>query len=182
MAKGLTAEAIPHFQRVRPLNLETRFNLTRAYLRAGRTAEGLKVAKELSAQNKDDVQLHFTLGVCWPLKNSTGLPSLSWKGPTHCSRRRWRFSTTLGRPIFGAANTRKPNPLEPGAKTEARFTEVLYLMARVYSEQTKPVDALDLLARATSLPRRMRTSSFCWLGSACLRITLKTQSLCWNQA
>src|SRR6266849_3667630 len=63
MARGLPAEAIPHFQRVRPANPATRFNLIRAYFAAGRKAEGLKMASELSAQNKDDVQLHFTLGV-----------------------------------------------------------------------------------------------------------------------
>src|SRR3989475_10702994 len=63
MAKGRPAEAIIHFQRVRPSNVETRFNLIRACLQAHRTAEGLKAATELSAQNKDDVQLHFTLGV-----------------------------------------------------------------------------------------------------------------------
>ncbi len=63
MAKGLPAEAISHFQRVRPANVETRFNLIRAFLQARRIAEWLKVASELSAQNKDDLQLHFTLGV-----------------------------------------------------------------------------------------------------------------------
>src|ERR1700680_1284072 len=63
MAKGSPAEAIAHFQRVCPLDVATRFNLTRAYLRAGRTAEGLKMVTELSAQNKDDVQVHSSLGV-----------------------------------------------------------------------------------------------------------------------
>src|SRR5713226_3701684 len=46
MAKGLPAEAISHFQRVRPANVETRFNLIRAFFQARRTAEGLKVATE----------------------------------------------------------------------------------------------------------------------------------------
>src|SRR6266478_5118899 len=63
MALNSPARAIPYFLRVRPANVETRFNLTRAYFRAGRSAEGLKLSDELSAQNKDDVQLHFTLGV-----------------------------------------------------------------------------------------------------------------------
>ncbi len=63
LARHLPAEAIVHFQRVHPANAATRFNLIRAYLQAGRTAEGLKMASELSPQNKDDVQLHFTLGV-----------------------------------------------------------------------------------------------------------------------
>ena len=40
--QGSPAEAIVHFQRVRPADIGTRFNLIRAYLQAGRTAEGLK--------------------------------------------------------------------------------------------------------------------------------------------
>src|SRR2546427_11161714 len=63
MVRGHPAEAIIHFQRVRPPNVQTRFSLIRAFLQARRTAEGLKAATELSAKNKDDVQLHFTLGV-----------------------------------------------------------------------------------------------------------------------
>src|SRR5260370_39425613 len=63
LAQGAPAKAILHFQRVRPANLETKFNLTRAYLRAGRTAEGLKSATDLSAEHKDNVQLHFPLAV-----------------------------------------------------------------------------------------------------------------------
>ena len=62
MAKGSSVEAIGHFQQVRPLNLATRLNLLRAYLRAGRTTEGLKLATEVSGQNSKDVELHSTLG------------------------------------------------------------------------------------------------------------------------
>src|SRR5258706_11032959 len=36
MAQGSPVKAILHLQRARPANLETRFNLTRAYLQAGR--------------------------------------------------------------------------------------------------------------------------------------------------
>ena len=63
MMKGAPAEAIPHFERVRPPNVATRFNLIRAYFQTKRTAEALRVATELSAQGKDDVQVHFSLGV-----------------------------------------------------------------------------------------------------------------------
>ena len=40
MAERSPAQAIMHFQRAQPANLETRFNLIRAYLQAGRTAQG----------------------------------------------------------------------------------------------------------------------------------------------
>ena len=65
VAQGSPAKAISFFQRVRPANLETKSNLTRAVsCAAGRTAEGLKSReRNYPHENKDDVQLHFTLGV-----------------------------------------------------------------------------------------------------------------------
>jgi len=63
LTKGSAAEAIPHLERVRPQDTQTRLNLIRAYLGAKRAADGLRVARELSAESKDDVQLHFSLGV-----------------------------------------------------------------------------------------------------------------------
>ena len=61
MSKGSPGEAIPHFERVRPATVATQFNLIHAYLASNRTAEGLRLATELSAQNKDNIQLHFSL-------------------------------------------------------------------------------------------------------------------------
>src|SRR5689334_13585308 len=43
MSTGKPVAAIPLLQRVRPASIESRMNLVRAYLRAGRTAEGLKL-------------------------------------------------------------------------------------------------------------------------------------------
>ena len=63
MAKGSPAEAIPHFERVRPTDVATTFNLITAYFQSKRTAEALRLATELSAQNKGDVKVHFNLGV-----------------------------------------------------------------------------------------------------------------------
>src|SRR5271165_3502505 len=63
LAKNQPAEAIPHFLRVRPQDVPTRMNLIRAYLRVGRTADGLKLAKDISSENRDDVDLHTALGV-----------------------------------------------------------------------------------------------------------------------
>ncbi len=114
LAQGAPAKAILHFQRVRPANLEAKFNLTRAYLQAGRTAEGLKSATELSGENKDNVQLHFTLSIsrwasCWPRKNSIAPRSSNSKKPTPCSRKRSRFFITLARHAFAPANIPKRN-------------------------------------------------------------------------
>ena len=52
MSKGSPSEAIPHFERVRPANVATQFNLIHAYLASNRTAEGLRLATELSAREQ----------------------------------------------------------------------------------------------------------------------------------
>ena len=62
LARGQPSEAVRFFQRVHPADAGTLFNLIRAYLRSDRTADGLKLAAEVSAQGKEDVRLHFTLG------------------------------------------------------------------------------------------------------------------------
>jgi Tfp pilus assembly protein PilF len=63
IAKGKPLAAIQHLQRVHPATIETRFNLVRAYFQAGKPTEALNTARELSAAHKQDVQLHFTLGL-----------------------------------------------------------------------------------------------------------------------
>src|SRR5277367_1805161 len=63
MAGGSPAEAIPHFERVHPANLATTFNLIHASFQSNRTADALRLATDLSVQNKNDVQVHFSLGV-----------------------------------------------------------------------------------------------------------------------
>src|SRR5258707_14916101 len=60
---GSPAVAITHLQRVRPLDTQTRLNLVRAYLQAGKTTEGLRGANALSLEKKKDLPLHFTLGM-----------------------------------------------------------------------------------------------------------------------
>src|SRR5260370_19526630 len=57
------AQAILHFRRVRPATLQTRVNLTQAYLQASSTTAVTQSSTPLSNANKDDVQVHFTLGV-----------------------------------------------------------------------------------------------------------------------
>src|SRR5260370_13036890 len=90
LARGSPAQAILHFRRVRPANLETRVNLTRAYLQAGRTAQRLKSATALSNENKDDAPAHFTL--CFLL----------------ASEKQYRAS----QPVIGQAKALQPNTIQ----------------------------------------------------------------------
>src|SRR6266576_6206018 len=152
MAKGSPAEAIPHFQRVRPPNLETRFNLTRAYLRAGRTVEGLKTATELSSQHKDDVRLHFTLGVLLASEKQYRPAELELEKANALQPETLEILYNLAQTYLRNGEDSKAEPvLNRALKLKPDSPDVLYLMAQVATEQSRPVDALDLLARAHKL-------------------------------
>jgi tetratricopeptide (TPR) repeat protein len=152
MAQRLPAEAIPHFQRVRPADMPTRFNLVRAYFEAGRTAEGLKLARELSAQTKDDVQLHFTLGVLLAGARQYPAAQLELERASALQPETFEILFNLGQVYLQGAEYKKAElVLSRALKLKPDSAETLYLMARVYSEQTKVVDALDLLVRAHKL-------------------------------
>jgi tetratricopeptide (TPR) repeat protein len=151
LARGLPAKAILHFQRVRPANLETKFNLTRAYLQAGRTQEGLKSATELSNE-KDNVQLHFTLGVLLAAEKQYRAAQLELEKANALQPETFEILYNLGQAYLRASEYPKAElALNRALKLKPDSAEALYLLAQVYSDQKKSVDALDLLVRAHKL-------------------------------
>lgn len=152
MARGYAAAAIPHFLRVRPLNTETRFNLTRAYLRAGRTAEGVKLAREISVEKKNDVQLHFTLGVLLASEKQYGLAKVELEKANALQPETFETLYNLGQVYLRSREYAKAELILNRALNLKRDSpETLYLLAQAYSDQNRPVDALDLLVRANKL-------------------------------
>jgi tetratricopeptide (TPR) repeat protein len=152
LAQGAPAKAIIHFQRVRPANRESKFNLTRAYLLAGRTSEGLKSATELSSENKDDVQLHFTLGVLLASQKQYRTAQLELEKANALQPETFEILHNLGQTYLRAGEYPKAElALNRALKQKPDSPETLYLLAQVYADQKKPVDALELLVRAHKL-------------------------------
>jgi len=152
MSEGHPAQAITHFQRVRPANIQTRFNLIRAFLQARRTAEGLKAATQLSAQNKDDVQLHFTLGVLLASEKQYRAAQLELEKAVALQPETFEILFNLGQAYLRSAEYMKAEQaLNRALKLKPDSSDTLYLLAQVYADETKAVDALDLLVRAHKL-------------------------------
>src|SRR5580700_1453868 len=152
MAKGSPLTAISHFQRVHPPDVATRSNLIRAYLRAGRTAEGLKLASDLSAQNKDDVQLHFTLGVLLASEKQYRAAQLQLEQANALQPETLEILYNLGQVYLRAGEYPKAElVLNRALKLKSATPETLYLLAQVDQEQNRSVDALDLLVAAHKL-------------------------------
>lgn len=152
LAQGAPSKAILHFQHVRPANLESKFNLTRAYLQAGKTAEGLKSASELSSENKDNVQLHFTLGVLLAAEKQYRPAQLELERANALQPETFEILYNLGQAYLRSGEYPKAElALNRALKLKPDSPEALYLLAQVYSDQKKSVDALDLLVRAHKL-------------------------------
>jgi tetratricopeptide (TPR) repeat protein len=152
MASGSPAEAISHLQRVRPPDNATRSNLIRAYLRAGRTTEALKMATELSTQNKHDVQLHFTLGVLLASEKQYRAAQLELEKADALQPETLEILFNLGQAYLRAGENAKAElVLNRALKLKPDSPETLYVLAQVYQQQSRSVDALDLLVRAHKL-------------------------------
>ena len=152
MAKGSSAEAIPHFQRIHPANMETSFNLVRCYLQSGQTAAGLALAKTLSAQNKSDVRLHFTLGVFLASVKQYRQAQLELETANALQPETFEILYNLGQAsLRGHEDAKAELALSRALRLKPDSPETLYLLAQVDADQSKAVDALDLLARAHKL-------------------------------
>ncbi len=152
LAQGSPAKAIFHFERVRPANLETKFNLVRAYLQADRIPDGLKSATELSIQNRDNVQLHFTLGVLLASEKQYRAAQLELEKANALQPETFEILYNLGQTSLRVAEYAKAElTLNRALKLKPDSPDTLYQLAQVYADQKRPVDALELLVRAHKL-------------------------------
>jgi tetratricopeptide (TPR) repeat protein len=149
MSKGSPGEAIPHFERVRPANVATQFNLIHAYLASNHTEEGLRLATELSAQNKDDIQLHFSLGIMLASEKEYKPAELELEKADALRPGTFEILYNLGQAYLRAgAYSKAEFVLNRALKLKPDSPDTLHLLAQVYSNESRPLDALDLLVRA----------------------------------
>lgn len=152
LTEGSPAKAVPYFLRVRPMTVETRFNLVRSYFAAGNTVEGLRVAKELSLEKKDDVQLHFTLGVLLASAKQYRPAQLELEKVNALQPESFEVLFNLGQTYLRSGQyTKAELILNRALKLKPESPDTLYLLAQVNADQQRPVDALDLLMRAHKL-------------------------------
>jgi tetratricopeptide (TPR) repeat protein len=149
LTKGSPAEAIPHLERVRPMSTAARFNLVRAYFETMRTADALHTATELSEQNKNDVQVHFSLGVLLASEKQYKAAQLELEKADALQPETFEIVYNLGQVLLRNGDYAKAQvALTRALKMRPESPETMYLLAQAYINQSHPLDALDLLVRA----------------------------------
>jgi tetratricopeptide (TPR) repeat protein len=152
MAKGAPAEAIPHFQRMHPADTPTRFNLIRAYFQSKRPAEALRLATELSAQNKNEVQVHFSLGILLASEKQLKPAQLEFEKADSLKPGTFEILYNLGQAMLREGEYSKAEvTLNRALKLNPNSAETLYLLAQASENESRPLDALDLLLRARKI-------------------------------
>ena len=149
MMRGLPAEAIPHFVRERPMNVATRFNLIRAYFQTKRTADAMREAAELSAAGKNDVQVHFSLGVMLASEQQYKAAQLELEKADALQPETFEILYNLGQDLLRNGDYPKAEmTLTRALKLKPESPETMHLLAQVLTNESRPLDALDLLLRA----------------------------------
>jgi tetratricopeptide (TPR) repeat protein len=152
MMKGSAVEAIPHFERVRPLTTAARFNLIRAYFQSHRGADALHAANELSEQNKSDVQVHFSLGLLLASERQYKAAQLELESADALQPETFEILYNLGEDLLRLGDYPKAeHTLGRALRLKPESPETLCLLAQTYTNQSRPLDALDLLMRAHKL-------------------------------
>ncbi|HEY1679153.1 MAG TPA: tetratricopeptide repeat protein [Candidatus Sulfotelmatobacter sp.] len=152
LAEGKPLDAIAHFQSVRPPSVETKLNLIRAYLAAGKSARALQVSRELSGAHSHDVQLHVTLGVILVSARQYQPAQVELERANALQPDTFEILHDLGQAYLRGHEWEKASlALSRALKLKPASVETLYLLAQVDSEQSRPLDALELLVRAHKL-------------------------------
>ena len=152
LTKGPAVDAIPHLERVHPMTAAARFNLVRAYFEAKRTADALRAATELSEQSKNEVQVHFSLGVILASEKQYKAAQLELERADALQPETFEIVHNLGQVLLRIGDLSKAQVnLNRALKLRPDSAETMYLLAQVYTNQSHPLDALDLLLRAHKL-------------------------------
>ncbi|MGA8043605.1 MAG: tetratricopeptide repeat protein [Terracidiphilus sp.] len=152
MMNGDAAQAIPHFERIHPPTVAARFNLVRAYFATKRVADGLRAANELSEQARDQVPVHFSLGVFLASQKQYAQAQLELERADALQPGTFEILYNLGEVYLRMGQTAKADlALNRALKLRPDSVDSLSLLAQSYTAESRPLDALDVLLRAHKL-------------------------------
>lgn len=152
MMNASPAAAIAQFRQVHPPDTATRFQLVRAYFQTKQRAEALRTASELSNENENNLQVHFSLGVLLGSEKQYKEAQLELEKADALQPGTFEILFNLGQDLMrGGDNAKAEAALKRALTANPDSVDALYLLAQVCANQSRPLDALDLLIRARKL-------------------------------
>lgn len=152
LARRSPAAAISYLERVQPPDQPTQFNLIRALLESKHVEEGLRLANQLSTQQKDSVRVHFSLGVLMASEGQFKRAQFELEQADALQPDTFEIIYNLGQVLLREGqNPQAELALNRALKLQPDSVETLYLLAQAESNQSRPLDALGHLMRAHKL-------------------------------
>jgi tetratricopeptide (TPR) repeat protein len=152
MVKSDPAGAIEHFRRVQPADPSTRLQLVRAYFDNKQSSLALQAATQLSSVAKNDVQVHFSLGVLLGTEKKYKAAQLELEKADALQPGTFEILYNLGQDLLRSGESTQAEPvLTRALRIRPDSADALYLMGRVLANESRPLDALDVLVRARKL-------------------------------
>ncbi len=152
MMKADPAGAIVHFRTTQLPDKQTRLQLVRAYFDNKQPSLALQAAKDLSVEEKNDVQVHFSLGVLLGTEKQYKAAQLELEKADALQPGTFEILYNLGQDLLRSGDSAGAEPvLSRALRIEPDSPDALCLMAQVLANQSRPLDALDLLVRARKL-------------------------------
>ena len=147
MMKGSSAEAIPFLQHVH--SPQAQLNLVRAYLQIHRTADALRTADAVAAQNSNDVQVQFSLGLLLASEHQYKMAQRVLDQAAALQPESFEILHNLAQVLLrNGENAKAELVLSRATRLQPENADALYLLGQSYSGQSRPLDALDALVRA----------------------------------
>ena len=144
--------AISHFNRIKPQDQQTLVNLSQAYFLSGDKEKGLQVAKSASELGKDEVKVHFTLGLLLASQKEYAAAIHEFETADAIQPGTPEILLDLGQTYLKSGDTaRALEVLKRALKLQPDSAETLYLIGQAYSDERKDMNALDALVKAHKL-------------------------------
>jgi tetratricopeptide (TPR) repeat protein len=152
LARGQPQEAISFLGRVQPPDPASLMNLIQANFRTGQTAKALEVSRSLSDLAKDDVRVHFSLGVLLAAEKQYGSAVHEFELADALQPGTFEILHNLGQAHLRNNNQAKAEAILPRALAmQPDSADTLYLLGKLYADQRKYVQAMEMLVRARQL-------------------------------
>jgi Flp pilus assembly protein TadD len=152
LASKQPRQAIAFLRNVHPPDAATMLNLVRAYFQCGETGKGLELTRTLSEQARNDVRLHFSLGVVLAAERRFPAAEQEFALADALTPGTFEILYNLGQAYLrNGERDKAENTLKRALVAKPDSAQAMYLLAKLYADQRKDLQAMELLAKARRL-------------------------------
>jgi len=148
-------QAIEYFSHIKPPDVPTSMSLIAAELMAGHTQDAARLAAEISGQNRNDLRVHFSLGVLLAEQNLYPLAIHELEIADALQPGTFEIQYNLGQAYYRSnKNVEAERAFQRALELKPESPTALYGLGKLYYTQAKDLEALQVLMKAHKVAPR----------------------------